>query len=69
MSISGNKYCAGSGLSDKCKTCQNQRNWIALDDMPREWRKKAQKSMTTVNVYDCTPWGHIQYTPAEEKGK
>lgn len=65
--IKGNGYCLGYGLNDKCKSCQNEKNWLELNEMPHSWRKNAQQSMQRVDGSECGLYGGIFYSPAADR--
>lgn len=67
MTISGNNYCLGYGLSDKCASCQHGKNWVELNEMPQSWRKNAQSSMKRIDESECGPYGCILYSPSSDR--
>lgn len=65
MTIKGDGYCLGYGLSDKCKSCQNEKNWLELNEMPHNWRKNAQSKMNRVDGSACGLYGGVFYISSE----
>lgn len=46
-------YCLGVGCMSKCKTCQHDRNWQALNEMPDALRKPMQAQMGRIDESYC----------------
>lgn len=47
-------YCLGGPISmSKCKTCQHEVNWKALNELPDALRKKLQGHMERIDESRC----------------
>ena len=45
-------YCLGY-THEKCKTCQREKNWNTLNQMPDALRKSVQSTMERISDDDC----------------
>ena len=46
-------YCLGVGCMTKCETCQFEKNWQTLNEMPNAIRLSIQKNMRRVDNTGC----------------
>jgi hypothetical protein len=56
-------YCLGY-THGKCGTCQNEKNWQTLNQMPDPLRKKMQQGMASVLIDKCRLTNMGEYAPA-----
>lgn len=56
-------FCLGY-THQKCDTCQSEKNWQTLNQMPDTLRLSIQKNMTSINIDKCRLTGMGGYTPA-----
>lgn len=60
-------YCLGYTHA-KCDTCQHERNWGALNQLPGALRKSMQKDMVSIDIDKCRLTRMGEYAPIQ-KGK
>lgn len=46
-------YCLGVGCMTCCSTCQHERNWQMLNELPDALRKPMQKNMRRIDESYC----------------
>lgn len=63
--IVGNTFCLGVGCMTKCESCQHEKNWQALNDMPDAWRLNKQSQMARINNTACQITSGCYYKPVE----
>jgi hypothetical protein len=51
--VSFKTYCLGVGCMDKCRTCQHDKNWKTLNELPDVARLAMQKNMIRVKESIC----------------
>ena len=56
-------YCLGVGCMTKCKTCQHEKNWQALNQLPNTLRLAIQREARSVNQTQCQITSGCHYQP------
>lgn len=46
-------YCLGVGCMTKCESCQFDKNWRTLNELPNELRLSMQSEMARINETAC----------------
>lgn len=64
MNTNFSTYCLGTGALSQCKTCQHEKNWLTLNEMPDALRKPLQATMLRVNESRCQITSGTLYQPA-----
>ena len=62
-------YCLGVGCMSKCKTCQHERNWGALNQLPNTLRLALQKLAQRIDQCECQITSGCHYLPMKESGE
>jgi len=63
-------FCLGGPMSmKKCKTCQHEKNWDALNQMPDPLRKMLQKRMRQIDESGCALTSGCYYEPEQKSGE
>jgi hypothetical protein len=56
-------FCLGY-THTKCDTCQHEKNWQALNQMPDALRLSLQRAATSINIDKCRLTKMGEYAPA-----
>lgn len=59
-----NAYCLGYTHS-KCDSCQNEKNWQVLNQMPDALRRSMQKGTASINSDKCRLACMGEYAPIQ----
>lgn len=59
-----NFYCLGY-THKKCDTCQHEKNWQILNQMPNALRLSMQAGMTSINTDKCRLTKMGEYEPVK----
>lgn len=61
-------FCLGTGCMDRCRTCQHEKNWQVLNEMPDALRKPMQGRMERVDNSRCQITSGTLYAPIISSG-
>lgn len=56
-------FCLGTGCMEKCRTCQHDKNWQTLNEMPDALRKPMQANMQRIDNSRCQITSGTLYMP------